>query len=291
MAKKGLGTGLGSFFGDDDIAEITTPSADMGTAELLTTEIEPNKHQPRKTFDKEKIETLAASIKEQGIIQPIVVTPQKNGRYMIVAGERRWRAAKKAGLKKVPVIVKEYTQEEIAQIALVENLQREDLNPIEEAMGYRSLLEEYSLTQEAVSTITGKSRSAVANSIRLLSLDKDEQKLLLDGKITSGHARALLSIEDKSLRKALAERIVNENLNVRQAEAAAKAMQKQKPSPKKKNPAVMAEITRLEESLASSLGTKVKISHTKKKGKIEIEYYGNEDLERILGLISKEGVF
>lgn len=291
MAKKGLGTGLGSFFGDDDIAEITTPSADMGTAELLTTEIEPNKNQPRKTFDKEKIETLAASIKEQGIIQPIVVTPQKNGRYMIVAGERRWRAAKKAGLKKVPVIVKEYTQEEIAQIALVENLQREDLNPIEEAMGYRSLLEEYSLTQEAVSTITGKSRSAVANSIRLLSLDKDEQKLLLDGKITSGHARALLSIEDKSLRKALAERIVNENLNVRQAEAAAKAMQKQKPSPKKKNPAVMAEITRLEESLASSLGTKVKISHTKKKGKIEIEYYGNEDLERILGLISKEGVF
>lgn len=291
MAKKGLGTGLGSFFGDDDIAEITTPSADMGTAELLTTEIEPNKNQPRKTFDKEKIETLAASIKEQGIIQPIVVTPQKNGRYMIVAGERRWRAAKKAGLKKVPVIVKEYTQEEIAQIALVENLQREDLNPIEEAMGYRSLLEEYSLTQEAVSTITGKSRSAVANSIRLLSLDKDEQKLLLDGKITSGHARALLSIEDMSLRKALAERIVNENLNVRQAEAAAKAMQKQKPSPKKKNPAVMAEITRLEESLASSLGTKVKISHTKKKGKIEIEYYGNEDLERILGLISKEGVF
>ena len=291
MAKKGLGTGLGSFFGDDDIAEITTPSADMGTAELLTTEIEPNKNQPRKTFDKEKIETLAASIKEQGIIQPIVVTPQKNGRYMIVAGERRWRAAKKAGLKKVPVIVKEYTQEEIAQIALVENLQREDLNPIEEAMGYRSLLEEYSLTQEAVSTITGKSRSAVANSIRLLSLDKDEQKLLLDGKITSGHARALLSIEDKSLRKALTERIVNENLNVRQAEAAAKAMQKQKPSPKKKNPAVMAEITRLEESLASSLGTKVKISHTKKKGKIEIEYYGNEDLERILGLISKEGVF
>ena len=291
MAKKGLGTGLGSFFGDDDITEITAPSTEKGTTELSTTEIEPNKDQPRKTFDKDKIDALASSIKEQGIIQPIVVTPQKSGRYMIVAGERRWRAAKKAGLKKVPVIVREYTQEEIAQIALVENLQREDLNPIEEALGYRSLLEEYSLTQEAVSTITGKSRSAVANSIRLLSLDKDEQKLLLDGKITSGHARALLSIEDKSLRAALAERIVNENLNVRQAEAAAKAMQKQKPLPKKKNPAVVAEILRLEETLASSLGTKVKISHTKKKGKIEIEYYGNEDLERILGLISKEGVF
>ena len=291
MARKGLGTGLDSFFGDNDIAEITAPSAESGTTELLTTEIEPNKNQPRKTFDKEKIEALASSIREQGIIQPIVVTPQKNGRYMIVAGERRWRAAKKAGLKKVPVVVKEYTQEEIAQIALVENLQREDLNPIEEALGYRSLLEEYSLTQEAVSTITGKSRSAVANSIRLLSLDKDEQILLLDGKITSGHARALLSIEDKSIRKALAERIVGENLNVRQAEAAAKAMQKQRSVTKKKNPAVMAEILRLEESLASSLGTKVKISHTKKKGKIEIEYYGNEDLERILGLISKEGVF
>ena len=291
MARKGLGTGLGSFFGDNDITEITAPSAESGTTELLTTEIEPNKNQPRKTFDKEKIEALASSIREQGIIQPIVVTPQKNGRYMIVAGERRWRAAKKAGLKKVPVVVKEYTQEEIAQIALVENLQREDLNPIEEALGYRSLLEEYSLTQEAVSTITGKSRSAVANSIRLLSLDKDEQILLLDGKITSGHARALLSIEDKSLRKALAERIVGENLNVRQAEAAAKSMQKQRSVTKKKNPAVMAEILRLEESLASSLGTKVKICHAKKKGKIEIEYYGNEDLERILGLISKEGVF
>jgi len=291
MARKGLGTGLGSFFGDNDITEITAPSAESGTTELLTTEIEPNKNQPRKTFDKEKIEALASSIKEQGIIQPIVVTPQKSGRYMIVAGERRWRAAKKAGLKKVPVVVKEYTQEEIAQIALVENLQREDLNPIEEALGYRSLLEEYSLTQEAVSNITGKSRSAVANSIRLLSLDKDEQKLLLDGKITSGHARALLSIEDKSIRKALAERIVNENFNVRQAEAAAKAMQKEKPVKKKKDTAVVAEILRLEESLASSLGTKVKILHAKKKGKIEIEYYGNEDLDRILGLISKKGVF
>ena len=291
MARKGLGTGLGSFFGDNDITEITAPSAESGTTELLTTEIEPNKNQPRKTFDKEKIEALASSIREQGIIQPIVVTPQKSGRYMIVAGERRWRAAKKAGLKKVPVVVKEYTQEEIAQIALVENLQREDLNPIEEALGYRSLLEEYSLTQEAVSTITGKSRSAVANSIRLLSLDNDEQKLLLDGKITSGHARALLSIEDKSIRKALAERIVNENLNVRQAEAAAKAMQKEKPVKKKKDTAVVAEILRLEESLASSLGTKVKILHAKKKGKIEIEYYGNEDLDRILGLISKKGVF
>lgn len=285
MAKKGLGKGMGSFFDSEDVSEITASPSEGATQELSLSEIEPNKNQPRKTFDKEKIQALANSIKEQGIIQPIVVTKQNNGRYMIVAGERRWRAAKAAGLKKVPVVVKEYTQEQIAQIALVENLQREDLNPVEEAQGYRSLLEEYSLTQEAVSSITGKSRSAIANSIRLLSLDNDAQELLIEGKISSGHARALLSVEDSALRKQLTERIISENLNVRQAEAAAKAIQKKKPSPKKRDEAVLAEVARLEESLSSSLGTKVKISHSKKKGKIEIEYYGNEDLERILMLI------
>ncbi len=285
MAKKGLGKGLDSFFGVDTIPEITAPEKE-GALEIALTDIEPNPHQPRKTFDKEKTDALAASIKEQGLIQPIIVCKQKSGRYMIVAGERRWRAAKKAGLRKVPVIVKEYTQEEVARVALVENLQREDLNPIEEALGYQSLLDEYCMTQEGVSAITGKSRSAIANSTRLLSLEKEYQKLLIDGTISSGHARALLSLEGAK-RKTLCERIVKENLNVRQAEAAAKALEKT-PSPKKKTPdAIKSEILRLEEDLSSHLGTKVKIVHTNKKGKIEIEYFGNEDLDRILSLISK----
>lgn len=285
MAKKGLGKGLDSFFGVDTIPEITAPAKE-GALEIALTDIEPNPNQPRKTFDKEKTDALAASIKEQGLIQPIIVCKQESGRYMIVAGERRWRAAKKAGLRKVPVIVKEYTQEEVAKVALVENLQREDLNPIEEAQGYQSLLDEYCMTQEAVSAITGKSRSAIANSTRLLSLEKEYQKLLVDGTITSGHARALLSVEGAK-RSALSERIVKENLNVRQAEAAAKALEKT-PSPKKKMPnAIKSEILRLEEELSSHLGTKVKILHTNKKGKIEIEYFGNEDLDRILSLISK----
>lgn len=288
MAKKaGLGKGLSSFFDDADIPSVTQTEENESISELGINEIEPNKNQPRKSFDKEKIEALAKSISEQGIIQPIVVTKQSNGRYMIVAGERRWRAAKKAGLKKVPVVKREYTPEQIAQIALIENLQREDLNPIEEAMGYSSLLEEYSLTQEAISRVTGKSRSAIANSIRLLSLDEALQKLLEEGKITSGHARALLSVENLEQRQLLAKRIIDEGLNVRQAESIAKQLQSgKKKKPKKEiNSAYKIELERIEEKLSSDFGTKVKISHTPKKGKIEIEYYGNEDLERILALI------
>ena len=205
---------------------------------------------------------------------------------MIVAGERRWRAAKKAGLKKIPVVIKDYTPSQIAQAALVENLQREDLNPIEEAQGYRSLMEEYAMTQEEVSTITGKSRSAVANSTRLLALEKEYQKLLEKGELSGGHARALLSVEGAK-RKELCERIIAEGLNVRQAESLSKSLGKAPQKKKKASSAIMAEIRHLEEELSSQLGTKVKISHTPKKGKIEIEYFGNEDLDRILSLITK----
>ena len=213
MAKKGLGKGLGSFFDSTDIPEIEENPA--GIEEMALSEIEPNKDQPRKSFDKEKISSLAQSIKEQGIIQPIVVTKRKNGRYMIVAGERRWRAAREAGLKKVPVIKKEYTDSQIAQLALIENLQREDLNPIEEAQGYKTLLEKFSMTQEDVSRVTGKSRSAVANSIRLLTLENDLQKLVASGEISSGHARALLSIENRDLRNEAVSKIINEGLNAK----------------------------------------------------------------------------
>ncbi len=291
MAKKGLGKGLGSFFENEDIPSITEEitKEPQSTTEVALTKIEPNKNQPRRTFDKEKLQALADSIKEQGLIQPIVVTKQANGRYMIVAGERRWRAAKLAGLKNVSVVIKEYTPTQIAQIALIENLQREDLNPIEEALAYRSLLEEYSLTQEQVSAVSGKSRSAVANSIRLLSLDEEIQKLVISGKISSGHARALLSVENKKDREAIAKRIIDEDLSVRQTESIANALKKAKP--KKDKPSLSddvykIELERIQEKLCSGFGTKVKITGGKKKGKIEIEYYGNDDLDRILGILN-----
>lgn len=285
MAKKGLGKGLGTLFESDSVPEIIEESKDISETKINL--IEPNKNQPRKSFDPEKIEALSQSILENGLIQPIVITPQGNGRYKIVAGERRWRAAKKAGLKTVPTVIKDYTEEQIAEIALVENLQREDLNPIEEAIGYKTLIEEYSLTQELVSQKVGKSRSAVANSMRLLALNKDLQKLLINGDLTGGHARALLAVEDEKSRELLADIIIKEGLNVRQAESMAKQLNKPRSKPPApKNDAVAVEIQSLQERLSSDFGTKVKISHGKKRGKIEIEYYGNDDLDRILSIIT-----
>ena len=287
MAKKGLGKGLDSLFETDSIPALSEDTKNQETTEIKLSMIEPNPNQPRNYFDPDALETLAESIAEHGLIQPITITPRNNGRYMIVAGERRWRAAKKAGLTSIPALIKELSDEEIAKLALIENLQREDLNHIEEALGYKSLIDDYSLTQEAVSKIIGKSRSAVANSLRLLVLDDDIQKLLIDGSLTGGHARALLAVENRKDREILAKRIIEEELNVRQAEALAKQLNKPKKQQSKPvADAYSIELDRLQERLASGLGTKVKISHTKKRGKIEIEYYGNEDLERILNLIN-----
>lgn len=287
MPKKGLGKGLGSLFSESDIEEVT--SSDSGKIKegditnIKISLIEPNKKQPRRHFDNEKIEALADSIKEHGLIQPIIITPSDNGSYKIVAGERRWRAAKKANLKEIPAVVRSYNEEEVAEIALIENLQRENLNPIEEAIGYNLLMEEFNLTQELISQRVGKSRSAVANSLRLLSLEDDIKKFLIEGILTSGHARAILSLEDTELRMALAKRIIEDSLNVRQAESLAKQLQKKTPPKKEKEKtAVDIEIEHIQNNLSSAMGTKVKITHTPKKGKIEIEYYGNEDLERIL---------
>lgn len=282
MAKKGLGKGLGTIFGDE--------SEEINYSEILNVRIsmvEPNKNQPRKNFDKEKLEVLAESIKENGIIQPIVAT-KTNGRYVIVAGERRWRAAKLAGLSEVPVIVKDYSDQTVSEVALIENLQREDLNPIEEALGYRELSEKYLMKQEEISQKVGKSRSAIANAMRLLSLEEPLQKLLINGEISEGHARAALSLEDFSLREFLLNQVINQDLNVRQAETLAKQLQKGKPEKKNKKPDVYAiELERIETRLSSNLGTKVKISKGAKRGKIEIEFYGNDDLERLLNLIEK----
>ena len=207
--------------------------------------------------------------------------------YTIVAGERRWRAAKKAGLKEIPVVVRQYTQQQITQIALIENLQRENLNPIEEALGYQTLINKYNMTQEDVSSKIGKSRSAIANSIRLLSLDEPIQSKLISGEISGGHARALLSIENSEIRTALLENIISKGLNVRQTEALAKQLQKAKPkkTPVMGNEQLQAENNSIENRLSSQLGTKVKLVYGEKRGKIEIEYFGNEDLERILNII------
>lgn len=284
MAKKGLGRGLESLFEDNSPVAVE-PTDNVET--LRITQIEPNKNQPRRKFDKEKIEALADSIKEHGVIQPIIVTRNKDI-FKIVAGERRWRAAKKAGLKEIPVVIRDYTEQEIAQIALIENLQRENLNPIEEALGYQTLMNKYNMTQEDVSVKIGKSRSAIANSVRLLALDEAIQSKLISGEISGGHARALLSIDNSELRAVLLENIIEKSLNVRQAEALAKQLQKAKPKKKAKavNEQVQTELISIENRLSSQLGTKVKLLHGDKKGKIEIEYYGNDDLDRILNLLS-----
>lgn len=288
--KIGLGRGLDSLFSDDspieEITESTVESVPDDKVETLRiSQIQPNKNQPRRHFDKEKLDELADSIKQHGLIQPIVVV-KDNDMYTIVAGERRWRASKKAGLKEVPVIIHEYTAAQIAQISLIENLQRENLNPIEEAGGYRVLIDEYNMTQDELSSCIGKSRSAIANSLRLLSLEKDIQDKLISGEISSGHARALLSVENPEMRMALLNSILEKKLNVRQAEALAKQLQKSKP-PKKKalDEQVLEALNTIETKLSSQLGTKVKLIHGEKKGKIEIEYFGNADLERILSLL------
>ena len=293
MAKKGLGNGLNSLFNEEDIEEVTseiTKSSEGDIKKVRMSLIEPNKKQPRRHFDEEKITALADSIKEHGLIQPIIITPSDNNMYKIVAGERRWRAAKKANLKEIPAVIRKYSEEQVAEIALIENLQRENLNPIEEAIVYNLLMDEFNLTQELISQRVGKSRSAIANSLRLLSLEDEIQKMLILGTLTSGHARAILSLDDKELRIALSKRIIEDNLNVRQAEALAKQLQNKKPQKKKsEKTAYDIEIEKIQNTLSSAMGTKVRINHTAKKGKIEIEYYGNEDLERVLGFFNIKG--
>lgn len=280
--KKGLGKGLNSLFTEDLPATIEPQTPET---ELKLTEIEPNKYQPRKNFDAEKLQGLTESIKEHGVIQPLVVVKNASGMYTIVAGERRWRAAKAAGLKTVPVVIKDYTPEQIAQIALIENLQREDLNPIEEALGYQALIDEYNMTQENVSMVVGKSRSAVTNTLRLLALDDEIKEMLEKNEISSGHARALLALSDKSLRISLAKRIIAEDLSVRQTENLARFMQN-KPAAKKTVSPQKLELDAYADKLSQSFGTKVRISQNAKKGKIEIEYYNNNDFDRIIKLFN-----
>lgn len=281
--KKGLGKGLGALMNTDEAIDVTQEQ----TITLKISQIEPNKEQPRTEFDPEKLETLSDSIKKYGVLQPIVVKKLDNDFYKIIAGERRWRAAKLAGLKQIPVVIRDFNDRETMEIALVENLQREDLNPFEEARGYKELMDLFSLTQEQVAQKVGKSRSAVANSVRLLSLCDEIKDLVLKKELTVGHVRALLATDNEGVQLMAARKIVADGLNVRQTEAYIKVLLTEK-KPKKKNP-VDEELRRylasIEKKLSNSLGTKVKIHNKKNRGKIEIEYYNNEDFERIMNKI------
>jgi len=252
-------------------------------------EIIPNRSQPRKHFDESKLQELAESIKEKGILEPLLVRRTDQG-YELIVGERRWRAAQKAGLKEVPVVVKEADRREVLEISLIENLQREDLNPIEAAESFKHLLEEFNISQEDLSQRIGKDRTTITNTLRLLKLPLEVRNQLLQNRITSGHARAILSLESKEKQKELCALIIKKGLSVREAEAIAKRWSekpKKSITPVKKRGDLESQLSSLQDSLRKYLGTKVHITQKGKRGKIEIEYYSHEDLERIVEAILK----
>lgn len=277
MAKKlgGLGRGLDSLFADNSIDELN-PSVNK----IRIMEIEPNRDQPRKDFDEKSLSELAESIEQHGVLQPLVVRPLTNGGYQLVAGERRWRAARIAGLTEVPVVIKELTDEEVIEIAMIENLQREDLNPLEEALGYRYMMDELNITQEQAAEKVGKSRPAVANAIRLLRLPDEVQEMVKNNLISPGHARALLGFESQELIIQTAKRIVKEDLSVREVETLVKNSQKTPKVPKQqKRDKFFSEV---ELALVENLGRKVKIKESKKDaGVLEIEFFDKDDLESL----------
>ena len=277
--KSALGKGLGALIPNDIIVkENNKPSV------ISLNLIKNNNDQPRKSFDDEKIAELAQSIKEHGIIQPIILN-KKDDHYIIIAGERRWRAAKLVGLKEVPAIVMELADKDILEISLIENIQRQDLNPIEEALAYKKLLSEFNLTQEELSKRVGKSRVAITNSIRLTALSETVKQYLIDEVITEGHGRALLAIDDPKLQCEIAQKVIDERLSVRELERLIKNLKAEKQverKSKESNP-YYKDVT---ERLQNYFGTKVNISNKNNKGKIEIEYYSEEDLQRILEIIN-----
>lgn len=294
-AKKGLGKGLGKGVdalipGSDSISKKKNVKEEKKEGILLLdiNKVEPNKEQPRKQFNADRLQELSESIKQHGIVEPLVVVNRDNY-YEIVAGERRWRAAKSAGLKEVPVVIKEYTDQQIVEIALIENIQREDLNPIEEARAYEQLIKEYNLKQDDVAERVSKSRAAITNSLRLLKLDERVQDMLIDECITSGHARALLAIEEDDEQYELAMQIFDSKLSVRETEKLVKKVNKKEDNGRKKEELLNKDIySGLEEKLKNCIGTKVVINRKNNtKGKIEIEYYSEEELDRIIAVITK----
>ena len=256
-----------------------------GVETLKITEVEPNREQPRKNFNEESLLELSDSIKQYGVIQPLIVQ-KKGDHYEIIAGERRWRAAKMAGIKEIPVIIKDYSDQQVMEISLIENIQREDLNPIEEAMAYKNLMEEFHLKQDEIAEKVSKSRTAVTNSMRLLKLDKRVQQMMIDDMISAGHARTLITIEDPDVQYNIATKIFDEKLSVRETEKMVKLIQKpevKKEKAEKVNSFIYKDI---EEKIKAILGTKVTVDHrSNNKGRISIEYYSNDELERILFLL------
>lgn len=306
MAKRtGLGKGLGAIFGEDVVENQENVSRETSGNQanpnskneespgkeymMKMSLIEPNTGQPRKAFDQESIQELSDSIKKYGVLQPLLVQ-KKGDRYEIIAGERRWRAAKEAGLKEIPVVIREYTKQQSMEIALIENVQREDLNPIEEAMAYQQLMQEFELTQEEIAERVSKNRVTITNSMRLLKLDKRVQEMLIQGLITGGHARALLSLEDGEQQYQISLKIIGERLSVREVEKLVKAIGKPKKSSKEKEKEDEQDLSLifkdLEERMKQAMGTKVTINkRDRNKGKIEIEYYSEAELERLVELI------
>ncbi|RDU23557.1 ParB/RepB/Spo0J family partition protein [Anaerosacchariphilus polymeriproducens] len=289
--RSGLGKGLDSLIPDSAPKVKVSEDSDSNSErknEILVSinKVEPNREQPRKNFDEDSLLELSESIKQFGVLQPLLVQ-KRDGYYEIIAGERRWRASKLAGLKEIPVIIKDYTDQEIVEISLIENIQREDLNPIEEALAYKRLLTEFELKQDEVAERVSKSRTAVTNSMRLLKLDDRVQKMVIDDMISTGHARALLALQDNELQYTTATKIFDEKLSVRETEKLVKKMQKPKIEEKREKEEKYDFIYKnLEDSLKSIVGTKVSINQKSNgQGKIEIEYYSNEDLERIVDLI------
>ncbi|MBR6579846.1 MAG: ParB/RepB/Spo0J family partition protein [Ruminococcus sp.] len=274
MAIGGLGAGLDSLFSEN--------ASDVQIkATLRTSEIEPNRDQPRKHFSTESISTLADSIREHGILQPILVRPLESGGYQIVAGERRWRAARMLGLDEVPVNIKELSDAETMQIAIIENLQRENLNPVEEAAGYNELIENYGMTQDQVGKMVGKSRSAVANAVRLLSLPQRVLKMLENGELSAGHAKALLGFEDEEMMLAIANRAADGGMTVRQVEKLAQKATTEILTPPTEDKKTDNYFTEMEISLKERLGRKVKVDYGKNKGVLILEFYDKDDLAAI----------
>ena len=285
MAKRktelGLGRGLNALLGDPDL-----PEQNEGSLTLPISQVEPGLNQPRKRFEPEALQDLAESIRIHGIIQPLTVRRLASGYYQIIAGERRWRAAKAAGLTEVPAVIIEADDRKAMELALIENLQREDLNPAEEARGYRTLMEEYGLTQEQVAQQMGKSRPAITNTLRLLALPDEIVTMVEEGVLSAGHARAILGAPSPALQKEAAKRVAEDQLSVRQTEALIKALQKEKQEKSQaEGPDLALYLGELEKDLSGRLGRKVKIAHRGKKGRVELEYYNEQDLETLLALL------
>ena len=282
--KTGLGRGFDAIMVDNSVEEI---SGNSGAFKVKLMDIEPNREQPRKQFDENALSELADSISKHGVLQPLLVRPLTDGSYQLVAGERRWRASRMAGLTEVPVVIRDLTDAQVAELALVENLQRENLNPLEEANGYKELSDKFGYTQEKISEIVGKSRPSIANALRLLNLPEDVQEMVSNGSLSMGHARAILSLPDDKMKTELAKLVIQNDLSVRETERIARNMVKEAPKKskaKKRNPYY----DEAELALSEVLGRKVKITKSSKKGALEIEFFDDADLKKLLKIFDNE---